>query len=207
MSRLRLKRVLDVELALLGVLVTAPVMAAVAFAVWRTMGRPVFFVHQRPGLDERPFGLVKFRSMSNARDAAGRLLPNASRLTTVGRFLRRTSLDELPELWNVLRGEMSVVGPRPLLMSYLPSYQPRERKRHRMRPGITGLAQVRGRNSLSWDDKMAADVEYIEHWSLSLDAALVARTFLRVVSGRDVGVEGGTERPAERHRRPDQVDA
>lgn len=207
MSRLLLKRVLDIELALLGMVATAPVMAAVALAVWRAVGRPVFFVHQRPGLAERAFGLVKFRSMTNARDEDGRLLPNAARLTSVGRFLRRTSLDELPELWNVLKGDMSIVGPRPLLMSYLPAYRPQERRRHLMRPGITGLAQVRGRNDLSWDDKMAADAEYIERWSLTLDARIVVLTVLRVVSGRGVGVEGGTERPPEPRGRPGRMDA
>ncbi len=207
MSRLLLKRVLDIELALVGLLCLSPVLALIAVLVLRGMGRPVFFVQTRPGRHETPFRLVKFRTMTQATGPDGRLLPNSARLTRFGRFLRSSSLDELPELWNVLRGDMSLVGPRPLLNEYLVAYDQRERKRHDVRPGITGLAQVRGRNSVRWSDKMASDVEYVQRWSLTLDAAIMARTFLTVLSRRDVAVEGGTQRPPAKVPRNDEVEA
>src|SRR5262249_41248867 len=144
----------------------APLMIAVAIVVRVALGSPVLFEQERPGLDGKLFRLLKFRTMTDARDTDGRLLPDAQRLTRVGRFLRSTSLDELPELINVLRGEMSLVGPRPLLKEYLPRYSPEQMRRHEVKPGITGWAQVHGRNSVDWDEKFALDVWYIEHRSL-----------------------------------------
>ncbi len=177
------KRLLDVMLAGLALVVLAPVLAGLALAVWLSMGRPVFFRQERPGFLGRPFRILKFRTMTDARDAAGWLLPDGQRLTRVGRFLRRTSLDELPELWNVLRGEMSLVGPRPLLMRYLPYFRPRERRRFEVRPGITGLAQISGRNCLGWDQRLELDAQYVERLSLRQDLWILARTVLAVVKG------------------------
>lgn len=178
------KRLLDVVLAGLALIVLAPLLAGVALAVWRSLGRPVFFRQERPGFRGRPFRLVKFRTMTDARDAQGNPLPDGQRLTRLGRFLRRSSLDELPELWNVLRGDMSLVGPRPLLMRYLPYFRPRERLRFEVRPGITGLAQVSGRNCLGWDQRLELDARYVENLSLRQDLCILGRT-LRAVWKRE----------------------
>ena len=170
------KRVLDVVAATLLVIVLAPVAAVIMVAIWLTMGRPVLFLQERPGSGERPFVLRKFRTMSNAYDVDGQLLPDKERLTPVGRFLRSTSLDELPQLVNILQGEMSFIGPRPLLMRYLPDFTERERARFVMRPGLTGWAQIHGRNVLSWDQRLELDAWYVSNWSLWLDARIACRT-------------------------------
>jgi lipopolysaccharide/colanic/teichoic acid biosynthesis glycosyltransferase len=175
------KRLLDVVVAGLALVVLAPLLAALALAVWFSLGRPVFFRQERPGFQGRPFRIVKFRTMKEARDARGNLLPDGQRLTRLGTFLRRTSLDELPELWNVLRGEMSLVGPRPLLMRYLPYFRPRERLRFEVRPGITGLAQVSGRNCVGWDQRLELDARYVENLSLRQDLWILGRTVRAVL--------------------------
>jgi sugar transferase EpsL len=180
------KRALDVVGAALALVVLSPLLAIVAVLVRVRMGSPVLFRQTRPGRHGRPFTLVKFRTMTDRRDAAGALLPDAERLTSFGRWLRRTSIDELPELLNVLAGEMSLVGPRPLLMEYLPLYSPEQARRHDVRPGITGWTQVNGRNALSWDEKFAFDVWYVDHRSLRLDLSILARTAKQVVSGHGV---------------------
>jgi lipopolysaccharide/colanic/teichoic acid biosynthesis glycosyltransferase len=186
---LTVKRLLDLILVLVALLLLWPVLLLVALAVWLSMGRPVLFSQTRPGRNERAFRMYKFRTMTDARDAAGGLLPDARRLTRLGRFLRKTSLDELPELWNVLKGEMSLVGPRPLLMRYLPYYTPRERKRALVLPGITGWAQVKGRNFVSWDERFALDVWYVENRSLWLDVKILFLTVGAVLSARTVAVD------------------
>ena len=174
-SRL-LKRALDVTGAAVALAVGAPVIAGVAALVWHDIGRPVLFRQKRPGRDGAPFDFVKFRTMRDAVDASGRPLPDAERLTRIGAWLRATSLDELPELWSVLRGDMSLVGPRPLLMKYLDRYSPEQRRRHDVKPGITGWAQVNGRNAPDWDTKLAYDIWYVDHWSLAVDLRILVRT-------------------------------
>jgi sugar transferase EpsL len=186
----RLKRALDVVGAATGLVAAAPVMAVVAAAVRVDLGSPVLFRQQRPGLGGVPFQMMKFRTMRDAVDATGRALPDGERLTRLGKLLRATSLDELPELWNVVRGDMSLVGPRPLLMQYLGRYSATQRRRHEVRPGITGLAQVSGRNALSWDDKFALDVRYVDEWSLGLDLSILLQT-VRAVVRRDGISHGG----------------
>jgi len=167
---------MDVSVAAVLLVLLSPVVAVVALAVAVALGRPVLFRHVRPGRGAVPFELLKFRTMRDARDADGRPLPDAERLTRLGRMLRATSLDELPELWNVLRGDMSLVGPRPLLTEYLAHYTADEARRHEVRPGITGWAQVNGRNDLPWDEKLALDVWYVEHRTLLLDLRILLRT-------------------------------
>lgn len=177
------KRAVDVLVAGAGLLVSAPVMAAVAIAIRRDLGSPILFRQVRPGLDGQPFELVKFRTMRILGDSDG-VHSDAERLTRFGRWLRSTSLDELPTLWNVLRGDMSLVGPRPLLVEYLDRYTPEQFRRHEVRPGVTGLAQVRGRNALSWEEKFAADVEYVDGLGPVMDARILLAT-LRIVLQRD----------------------
>jgi sugar transferase EpsL len=184
------KRGLDVVGAALALVVLSPVLAVVALLVRLRMGSPVLFRQVRPGRDGRPFQMLKFRTMNERRDPSGVLLPDHDRLTSLGRFLRRTSLDELPELVNVLAGEMSLVGPRPLLMEYLPLYTPEQARRHEVRPGITGWTQVNGRNALSWDDKFALDVWYVDHRSLRLDCEILFKTVTQVVGGAGVSAPG-----------------
>ncbi|MBZ4420117.1 sugar transferase [Myxococcus sp. RHSTA-1-4] len=184
------KKCIDRLAAAAGLLCFAPVMAATALAVRVSMGRPVLFRQQRPGRGGRTFQLVKFRTMLDARGADGRPLPDAQRLTRLGRFLRSASLDELPQLWNVLRGDMSLVGPRPLLVEYLPRYSAEQARRHEVLPGITGWAQVNGRNALDWEERFRLDVWYVDHWSLWLDARILALTFLRVVQRQGIAPEG-----------------
>jgi lipopolysaccharide/colanic/teichoic acid biosynthesis glycosyltransferase len=188
-----LKRVLDFVVALAGLLVLAPIMAAIAVAIRLSMGSPVFFRQQRPGLLAQPFTLLKFRTMTNARSADGALLPDSQRLTSFGRFLRRFSLDELPQLVNVLRGQMSLVGPRPLFMQYLERYSPAQARRHDMSPGITGWAQVHGRNATTWEERFAHDLWYVDHWSLALDLRILAMTLVCALRGDGVfGEHQGT---------------
>ena len=187
--RLGVKRAADLAVAAAGLALVSPVVVAISAWIRLSMGSPVLFRQQRPGHAGRPFTLVKFRTMSDRRDAAGNLLPDAERLTLAGRFLRATSLDELPQLLNVLRGELSLVGPRPLLMQYLARYSPEQARRHDVLPGITGWAQVNGRNAISWDQKFALDVWYVDNWSLTLDARILARTLLRVL--RREGISQG----------------
>lgn len=184
------KRGVDLVLTVPAIVVLAPVYAAVALAVRLNLGRPVIFSQQRPGKNEIPFTLYKFRTMRDARDESGALLPDGRRLTRLGAFLRATSLDELPELVNVLRGEMSLVGPRPLLMEYLPLYSPEQRRRHDVRPGVTGLAQVNGRNALTWREKFALDVEYVDRVSFALDVRILMLTIVSVVRSEGISHRG-----------------
>ncbi|MDP2270230.1 MAG: sugar transferase [Archangium sp.] len=194
-QQLRIKRLIDLAGAAAGLLVAAPAMAAAAVAVRVSMGAPVFFRQERPGLGGRPFRLFKFRTMSDARGPDGNLLPDDERLTAVGQFIRSTSLDELPQLLNVLRGEMSLVGPRPLLMRYLSRYNGRQARRHDMKPGITGLTAVRGRNALTWAEKFEFDVQYVEQWSLALDAKILLQTVGKVINRGGVSSDGHATMP------------
>lgn len=195
MAGYRGKRVLDVLLVLATAPVWVPVAGAIAALVFVRLGSPIFFVQTRPGLRERPFPLVKFRTMTNARGADGELLPDAQRLTGFGRWMRAWSLDELPELLNVLRGDMSLVGPRPLLPQYVSRYSERHRRRHEVRPGITGLAQVSGRNALRWSEKFDLDVEYVERCSFRLDVAILWRTLKAVLRREGISAEGEATMP------------
>ncbi|WP_445258378.1 sugar transferase [Nocardioides aurantiacus] len=189
-----LKRVIDVFLGGLALVVSLPVQAVVAVLVRRRLGAPVLFRQDRPGKDERVFELVKFRTMVDPDPARG-LVSDEERLTPFGMVLRSTSLDELPTLWNVVRGDMSLVGPRPLLVRYLDRYSPVERRRHEVRPGVTGLAQVSGRNALTWSDKFARDLEYVEQRSLALDARIVVRTLLQVLRRDGISADGSATMP------------
>jgi len=184
------KRLFDLAVTLPGVLVLAPVIAVLACLVRWKLGTPVLFCQQRPGLHGRPFSLRKFRTMTEACDAQGRLLPDAERLPPFGRWLRSLSLDELPELWNVLTGDMSLVGPRPLLMQYLSRYTVEQRRRHDVPPGITGWAQVHGRNALSWEQKFVLDVWYVEHQSFGLDVRILALTVWKTLKREGISQEG-----------------
>jgi sugar transferase EpsL len=190
-----LKRVFDVVVSATALVVLAPVMGLIALLVWRTMGRPVLFRHVRPGLHGKPFVMYKFRTMRDLRDAEGKLLPDEARLTPFGRWLRSTSLDELPELLNVLRGEMSLVGPRPLLMEYLDRYTPEQARRHEVKPGITGWAQIHGRNNLSWEERLRLDVWYVDHWSLWLDLKILWRTLWMVLRREGISAQGHATMP------------
>lgn len=184
------KRPLDLLVAAAALLLLAPLMGLIALAVRLRLGAPVLFRQQRPGLHGAPFTMLKFRTMTDACDADGKPLPDGERLTRLGRILRATSLDELPELVNVLRGEMSIVGPRPLLMAYLPRYNEQQVRRHEVRPGITGWAQVNGRNALSWDEKFALDVWYVDHMSLALDLRIAALTVWKVLRREGISAAG-----------------
>lgn len=184
------KRGFDLVGAITLLVLLSPLLAAIASAVRIRMGTPVLFRQERPGLHGRPFTLLKFRTMSDRRGADGQPLPDADRLTGLGRFLRRTSLDELPELANVVRGEMSLVGPRPLLTEYLPLYTPDQARRHEVRPGITGWTQVNGRNALTWEEKFVLDVWYVDHRSMYLDLEILFKTGGQVISGRGVSAPG-----------------
>jgi sugar transferase EpsL len=186
----RLKRAIDVALVAIGMVPLAPLFAVLAWKVRRELGRPVLFRQVRPGLDGELFELRKFRTMTDERGPDGELLPDEQRLTDFGRWLRSTSLDEIPEMVNVLKGEMSLVGPRPLLVEYLERYSPEQARRHDVRPGITGWAQINGRNDMSWDDKLAQDVWYVEHRSLWLDVRILLRTLWVMVTRQGVSLEG-----------------
>jgi sugar transferase EpsL len=185
-----IKRLLDVVGASIALVLFSPVIAAIAAMVRSRIGSPVLFRQTRPGKDGRPFQLVKFRTMTDDTTADGELLSDEDRLVETGMWLRRWSLDELPELWNVLVGDMSLVGPRPLLMEYLPLFNTEQARRHEVRPGLTGLAQVSGRNELSWERRFELDVWYVDHWSLWLDLKILAMTVERVFSGRGVTEQG-----------------
>lgn len=189
------KRLLDLLIASLGLALTAPLQGLLAVLIRWRLGRPVVFRPQRPGLDAAPFTLLKFRTMTDARDAGGKLLPDAERLPPLGRFLRSTSLDELPELWNVVRGDMSLVGPRPLLVEYLPRYSARQARRHEVRPGLTGWAQVNGRNAPDWETRLEMDVWYVENQSLWLDLRILVRTLATVLRREGISREGHATAP------------
>jgi lipopolysaccharide/colanic/teichoic acid biosynthesis glycosyltransferase len=189
------KRLFDQLASALGLLLLALPLALLAWQVRRKLGSPVLFIQVRPGLHGKPFRMVKFRTMTDARDASGALLSDAQRLTSFGRFLRASSLDELPELWNVLRGEMSLVGPRPLLMEYLPLYSPEQARRHEVRPGITGWAQVNGRNAISWGEKFVLDVWYVDHRSLWLDVRILWLTVRKVLVRDGISAAGEATMP------------
>jgi lipopolysaccharide/colanic/teichoic acid biosynthesis glycosyltransferase len=180
------KRWLDLALSISALVVSAPVMGLVAGLSYFNLGRPILFRQLRPGLNNQTFKVLKFRSMSNTCDATGTLLPDSQRLTPFGHFLRKTSLDELPQLWNVIKGDMSLVGPRPLLAEYLPYYTERESKRHSVRPGITGLAQINGRNCVPWNERLELDVYYVENCSLSLDLLILYNTIVKTLCGSDI---------------------
>jgi len=184
------KRILDLALVLVTSPVWVPLLVVVAVLVRIRLGSPVFFRQTRIGLRDREFKLIKFRSMTDARDASGELLPDADRLTPFGKWLRSTSMDELPELLNVVRGDMSLVGPRPLLAQYLPLYSTHHRRRHEVRPGITGLAQVSGRNALTWPRRFDLDVQYVEQASISLDAQILVKTIREMVTRRGISAPG-----------------
>ena len=193
--RLGLKRALDVGVALAGLILVSPLMLVTATTVFLSMGPPVIFRQQRPGRNKGPFTLFKFRTMRDERDNSGRLLPDAERLTLLGRIMRTMSLDELPQLWNVLKGDLSLVGPRPLLMEYLGRYTPEQMRRHEALPGITGWAQVNGRNALNWPEKFNLDVWYVDHWSLALDLRILWRTLWQVVTRRGISQQGHATMP------------
>ena len=186
------KRLVDVVLAAVALVLLAPVWLLAAAAIYAAMGSPVLFRQVRPGRGERPFELLKFRTMREATGADGKPLADGARLTPLGRFLREASLDELPTLWNVIRGDMSLVGPRPLLMRYLPYFTDRERLRFTVPPGITGLAQIRGRNTIGWTERLESDVEYVERWSLALDAEILVRTVGQVIRGHGAIADANT---------------
>ncbi|TLY31967.1 MAG: sugar transferase [Ignavibacteria bacterium] len=179
--QLWVKRFIDETVASLLLVVLSPLIGGIALLLWVTMGRPLLFRQKRSGLNGRPFQIIKFRTMTDKHDSSGRALPDEMRLTAVGRFLRATSLDELPELWNVTRGELSLVGPRPLMARYLERYSPEQARRHEVMQGITGWAQINGRNDLPWEQKFALDVWYADHWSLGLDFRILVKTFWHVL--------------------------
>ncbi|WP_017522897.1 sugar transferase [Pusillimonas noertemannii] len=185
-----MKRTFDIVASALALLLLSPVLACVALLVTLKMGRPILFRQQRPGLDEKPFTMLKFRTMLDAHDAQGQPLSDAQRLTPFGQWLRSTSLDELPELWNVLKGDLSLVGPRPLLMEYLPRYSSTQRRRHEVRPGLTGWAQIHGRNAVDWSERFELDVWYVDHRSFRLDMKILAMTIGLVFSRRGVSAQG-----------------
>jgi lipopolysaccharide/colanic/teichoic acid biosynthesis glycosyltransferase len=188
-------RFFDLTISFIALLLLFPLLAVIALQVRRKMGAPVLFRQTRPGLHGKPFEMLKFRTMCDARDAGGMPLPDSERLTAFGRWLRATSLDELPELWNVLRGEMSLVGPRPLLMEYLPLYSPEQARRHDVRPGITGWAQVNGRNAISWEEKFKLDVWYVDHQSLWSDLKILFLTVKNVIARQGISADGEATMP------------
>lgn len=181
-----IKRLFDITVATTALVILSPVYAVVAYKVKKNLGSPVLFRQVRPGLNGKPFEMLKFRSMTDAVDSEGNSLADCERITDFGLLLRKTSLDELPELLNILKGDMSLVGPRPLLMKYLPYYTEEENKRHNVRPGLTGLAQVNGRNMLNWDDRLSLDVYYVNNMSILLDAKIILKTILVVFSRKDI---------------------
>lgn len=196
------KRIVDIALSGIALVVLSPLLLGVAGMIAWRMGRPVLFTQQRPGLHAEPFRMMKFRTMLDARDAQGNLLPDGERITPLGQFLRRTSIDELPELLNVLKGDMSIVGPRPLLMEYVPLYSPEQARRHEVRPGITGWAQINGRNAIGWEEKFAHDVWYVENRSLALDLKIMWRTLFKVLARDGISAEGDATMPRFRGSAP-----
>lgn len=185
-----LKRLFDILGSIIGLLLLSPVILIVSWQVRRKMGSPIFFIQIRPGKDGKPFEMIKFRTMKDAVDAEGNPQPDSERMTSFGQFLRSSSLDELPELWNVLKGEMSLVGPRPLLMEYLLLYSKEQYRRHYVRPGVTGWAQVNGRNSVSWEEKFKLDVWYVDNWSFWLDLKILFLTVQKVLMRDGISGEG-----------------
>ena len=190
-----IKRLLDCLGALTGLVLLAPVLVALALLILCQLGSPVLFRQTRPGLHGKPFRMIKFRTMRDAFDDMGQPLPDAQRLTGLGRFLRVSSLDELPELWNVLKGDMSLVGPRPLLMEYLPLYSTEQARRHKVRPGVTGWAQVNGRNAISWEEKFALDVWYVDHRSIWLDLKIIMLTIYKTLKREGISAQGEATMP------------
>ena len=197
------KRLFDFVGSAAALIVLSPLILLIALAVRVFLGRPVLFRQVRPGLQGQPFELIKFRTMTDEVDEQGALLPNETRLTRFGRLLRSTSFDELPELWNVLKGDMSLVGPRPLLMEYLQRYTPEQTRRHEVRPGLTGWAQVNGRNALTWEKKFEFDVWYVNHWTLLLDIRIILMTSWQIVSRKGISAEGHATMPRFRGSNPD----
>lgn len=193
-----MKRIFDLVVSVVGLVVLAPLLLILMLLVRVKLGGPVFFCQMRPGLNGRPFLMLKFRTMTDERDQNGTLLPDETRLTPFGRFMRAASLDELPELWNVLRGDMSMVGPRPLLMEYLSLYSPQQSRRHHVRPGLTGWAQVNGRNALTWDEKFELDVWYVDHRNLWLDALILWMTVKKVLLRDGINAAGNKAMPVFR---------
>lgn len=185
-----IKRILDITIASTALILLSPVYLIVAHKVKKNLGSPVLFRQVRPGLHGKPFEMIKFRTMKDALDTEGNPLPDSERLTPFGKMLRATSLDEMPELWNVIKGDMSIVGPRPLLMEYLPLYNAEQAKRHNVRPGITGYAQVNGRNAISWEKKFELDTWYVENQSLWLDFKIMLKTIKKVIAKDDISAEG-----------------
>lgn len=190
-----IKRLFDITAATTALIVLSPVYAITAYKVKKNLGSPVLFRQTRPGLNGKPFEMIKFRSMKDEIDAAGNPLEDSERLTTFGKKLRNTSLDELPELWNVIKGDMSLVGPRPLLMEYLPLYSAEQNRRHLSRPGITGYAQVNGRNAISWDEKFKLDTWYVENQSLWLDVKILFKTVKKVIIKDGISADGEATMP------------
>ena len=189
------KRLFDIIASASGLIILSPVFLILVYLIRKNLGSPVFFIQERPGKDGKPFKMIKFRSMRDAVDKDGNPLPDSERLTPFGKKLRAASLDELPELWNVLKGDMSLVGPRPLLMSYLPLYNDFQFRRHEMRPGVTGWAQVNGRNAISWDEKFAYDIWYIDHFSLWFDMKILFLTIKKVFIKEGISAEGEATMP------------
>ena len=181
-----LKRTLDITVSFSVLIVSAPVILGTAIVINKKIGKPIFFKQTRPGKDEKPFEILKFRTMTDERDLNGELLPDKDRMTKTGDFIRKTSIDELPQLINVLKGDLSLVGPRPLLMDYLPLYTEEQRKRHLVKPGITGWAQVNGRNTISWEEKFKLDVWYVENQSFKLDMFILYKTIMNVIKRKDI---------------------
>ena len=190
-----MKRLVDILVSFFGIILLTPIFLLVAFLIRKNLGSPVIFSQIRPGIDGKPFKMYKFRSMKNAIDTSGNPLPDAERLTPFGQKLRSTSLDELPELWNVLKGDMSLVGPRPLLMEYLPLYDKEQYRRHEMRPGITGWAQINGRNAISWEDKFKLDVWYVDNQSLKLDLKILLLTIKKVFIKEGISAQNDATMP------------
>lgn len=190
MRSVAVKRLVDVAGAGVGLVLTAPILAAASVAIVYDMGTPVLFRQRRPGQDGKIFTLYKLRTMRDAVDRSGRTLPDAERLTALGRFLRASSIDELPELYNVLRGDMSLVGPRPLLVEYLERYSPRQARRHEVRPGLTGWAQINGRNTVDWDERFELDVWYVDNWSNGLDLRILWKTVAKVAAREGISQAG-----------------
>ena len=185
-----IKRLLDIIIASIALILLSPLYAFVAYKVKKNLGSPVLFRQVRPGLHGKPFEMIKFRTMKDAMDEQGNPLPDSERLTPFGKMLRSTSLDEMPELWNVIKGDMSIVGPRPLLMEYLPLYSTEQAKRHDVRPGMTGHAQVNGRNAIGWEEKFKLDTWYVEHQSIWLDFKIMFKTVHKVLAKDDISAEG-----------------
>lgn len=202
-----IKRTMDFFISLIGLVIIFPILIIVAAFIRLNMGSPVIFRQVRPGLHGKPFTMYKFRTMKDEKDGQGNPLPDAQRLTRLGRFLRATSLDELPELWNVLKGDMSLVGPRPLLMEYLQRYTPEQARRHEVKPGITGWAQVNGRNAITWDGRFKLDVWYVDNWSLRLDIKILWLTVLKTLKREGISAQGHATMPEFKGQKHSQYGA